>query len=202
MTDWQSDLDAFIAETKAFVERVGAKRRLADEYDAAQERGEIRTRSDNQHASSKPEEAAGVTDIGLTHKDIHEARIIRDAEVNEPGVVRRALDEKLALGEEQTKASRHQIADPNRAREEILQRVANFRAHQERFTREREDFAAAELRRMWGRANIRPQKDLQDCAVGRAGALFPLVAARTTGSRSNHAQEPYAGHLSRMQHYH
>jgi hypothetical protein len=151
MTNWQSDLDAFIAETKAFVERVGAKHRLADEYDAAQKRGEVRTRSDYQHPSSKAEEAAGVTDIGLTHKDIHEARIIRDAEVADPGIVRRSIDEKLAHGEEPTKASRRQIvADPNRAREEILQRVANFRAHQERFTRERENFAAAELRRMWG----------------------------------------------------
>jgi hypothetical protein len=116
------------------------------------------------------------TDV-IPPKDMHEARLIRDAEVNDPGIVRRTLDEKLALGEEPTKASRRQIvADPNRAREEILQRVANFRAHQERFMREREDFAAAEL------------KDLQDCAVGRAGALFPLVAARTTAC----ARQPVA----------
>ena len=47
-----------------------------------QERGEIRTQASNQ-ASSKLEEA-GVIDIGLTHKDIHEARLIRDAEVAEP----------------------------------------------------------------------------------------------------------------------
>ena len=89
------------------------------------------------------------TDV-IPPKDMHEARLIRDAEVNDPGIVRRTLDEKLALGEEPTKASRRQIvADPNRAREEILQRVADFRAHQERFMREREDFATAELRRMW-----------------------------------------------------
>ncbi|KRQ06474.1 hypothetical protein AOQ71_26025 [Bradyrhizobium manausense] len=60
------------------------------------------------------------------------------------------LDEQLAYGEEPTNASRRQIvADPNQ-REEILQRVASFRAQQERFMREREDFAAAELSRMWG----------------------------------------------------
>jgi hypothetical protein len=40
-------------------------------------------------------EAVGAADIGLTHKDIHEARTIRDAEVADPGIVRRALDEKL-----------------------------------------------------------------------------------------------------------
>jgi hypothetical protein len=148
MTNWQSDLDAFIAETKAFVEGVGAKRRLADEYDAAQEWGEVR--GDRQRTASNAE-AVGVDDIGITHKDIHEARIIRDAEANGPGIIRRTLDEKPALGEEPTEASlRQNVADPNRAREEILQRVANFRAHQERFMREREDFAAAELRRMWG----------------------------------------------------
>jgi hypothetical protein len=36
-------------------------------------------------------------------------------------------------------------------REEIRRRVANFKAHQERFMREREDHAAAELKRMWDR---------------------------------------------------
>jgi hypothetical protein len=54
-----------------------AKRRLADEYDAAQERGEIKSKPGP--ITSGPEVIAGV-DIGLTHKDIHEARIIRDAE--------------------------------------------------------------------------------------------------------------------------
>jgi hypothetical protein len=33
-------------------------------------------------------------------------------------------------------------------REEIRQRVSNFKAHQERFTREREDFAAFQMKRM------------------------------------------------------
>lgn len=51
-----------------------AKRRLADEYDAAQERGEIRTQADNQ-AFSKAEKASGPKFI--PPKEIHEARIIR-----------------------------------------------------------------------------------------------------------------------------
>ena len=58
---------------------------MASEYDAAQERGEVKSRADNQHASSEREEAFSVTDIGLTHKDIHEARTIRDAEADDPG---------------------------------------------------------------------------------------------------------------------
>jgi hypothetical protein len=51
----------------------------------------------------------------------------------------------------------HAVAEPNRKpqvnwtkseREEIVERVANFRAHQQRLMRQREDFAAAELDRM------------------------------------------------------
>jgi hypothetical protein len=49
------------------------------------------------------------------------------------------------------------IVEPNRMpvnwdkseREEIGERVANFKAHQQRFMREREDYAASALRRMW-----------------------------------------------------
>jgi hypothetical protein len=49
------------------------------------------------------------------------------------------------------------IVEPNRMpsvnwmsseREEIGQRVANFKAHQQRFLREREDFVASEWKRM------------------------------------------------------
>jgi hypothetical protein len=49
------------------------------------------------------------------------------------------------------------IVEPNRTpslnwreseREEIGCRVANFKAHQQRFIREREDYAASELKRM------------------------------------------------------
>jgi hypothetical protein len=55
------------------------KQRLADEYGAAQERGEINSAGNPN--SSKTEELPGVSGIdGLTHKDIHEARLIRDAE--------------------------------------------------------------------------------------------------------------------------
>ena len=77
------------AQADALEIEAGAKRRLADEYDAAQERGEIK--SVGKPNSSNPEELVGVNDIGLTHKDIHEARLIRDAEVADPGIVRRTL---------------------------------------------------------------------------------------------------------------
>jgi hypothetical protein len=47
----------------------------------------------------------GVADIGLTHKDIHEARKLRDAEKRDPGITCRALDEQLRHGKEPTKAA-------------------------------------------------------------------------------------------------
>ena len=36
----------------------------------------------------------------------------------------------------------------NSERDDIRQRVSNFKAHQERFTREREEFAASQMKRM------------------------------------------------------
>jgi hypothetical protein len=53
------------------------------------------------------------------------------------------------------------IVEPNRMppvnlnnseRDEIRQRVSNFKAHQERFAREREHFAASQLNRMLGQS--------------------------------------------------
>ena len=79
-----------------------AKRRIADEYDAAQERGEVAGPRDGDRRSSVERPTA--EDIGLTRKQIHEARTIRDAEENEPGIVRRVLDDAVGAGDEPTKA--------------------------------------------------------------------------------------------------
>ena len=59
-----------------------AKRHLADEYDAAQGRGEVKAANNVKTTSNA--EAVSVAAIGLTHKDIHEARQIRDAEQADP----------------------------------------------------------------------------------------------------------------------
>ena len=71
-----------------------AKRRLADEYDAAQERGEVAKLGSNQHEEGVPHgyTLATVTDLGLTRKQVHEARQLRDAEAADPGLIRRTLD--------------------------------------------------------------------------------------------------------------
>ena len=152
---WRAQADALIIEA-------AAKRRIADEYDAAQERGEVKTRADNSllpspeevgaedvpprtpeqqakidHVISQLEQGiitrdvsnrkiakidpdwhrrnlakANVTDIGLTHKDVHEARRLRDIEAADPGVTQRTLDEILDRGEEPTRAAFHAAIRP------------------------------------------------------------------------------------------
>lgn len=69
-----------------------AKVRLADEYDAAQARGEVAG-----HGRSKVEadNLTTAADLGLRRDQIHEARQIRDAERESPGLIRRALDQMV-----------------------------------------------------------------------------------------------------------
>ncbi len=66
-----------------------AKRRLADEYDAAQERGEVAKSGDTlRNGPGVPKRNAGkatAADVGLSRKEIHEARSIRDAQKRDPG---------------------------------------------------------------------------------------------------------------------
>ena len=47
---------------------------------------------------------ATVADIGITRKEIHDARLVRDAEVADPGIVRRTVEEDVAAGKGPTKA--------------------------------------------------------------------------------------------------
>jgi len=91
------------AQADALEIEAQAKRRLADEYDAAQERGEVR--GPGQHGGNISDEyiSPRVSDLGLTHVQIQQAREIRDAEVEDPGIVRRTLDEALDAGEEPTR---------------------------------------------------------------------------------------------------
>ena len=84
-----------------------AKRRLADESDATHERGEVAGPQGSGERSGRERSptTATVADLGLTRKAIHEARQLRDAEAADPGVIRWALDARLAQGQEPTKAA-------------------------------------------------------------------------------------------------
>ncbi|GGB63002.1 hypothetical protein GCM10011316_38620 [Roseibium aquae] len=57
--------------------------RLAEEYDAAQERGEVKGHG---HKSDVPDwnNTPSAAELGLRRKDIHEGRKIRDAEREKP----------------------------------------------------------------------------------------------------------------------
>lgn len=103
-TVYRAQADALAIESEA-------KRRLADEYDAAQERGEVA--GSGQYSRSQAEHLPTASDLNLSRKAIHEARQVRDAEAADPGVTRRALDGLIARGEEPTRAAlRREIAPP------------------------------------------------------------------------------------------
>jgi hypothetical protein len=53
---------------------------LADEDDSAQERREVATSRDGDHRRSDKERRPTAADVGLSRKQIHEARAVRDAE--------------------------------------------------------------------------------------------------------------------------
>jgi hypothetical protein len=93
--------DVHRAQANALAIRARAEMRLAEEYDDAQERGDI-LRS-GEHSFSHPEKLSGV-DV-LPPKDLHEARKFRDAEAAEPGLISRAIDAMIERGEEPTRAA-------------------------------------------------------------------------------------------------
>lgn len=94
--------EIYRAQADILMTEARGKMRLAEEYDAAQDRGEVR-RANNEKTTSEAE-AVSAADIGLTHKAIHEARQIRDAERADPGITERILNDIVSRGEEPTKA--------------------------------------------------------------------------------------------------
>jgi hypothetical protein len=96
------------AQADALEIEAAAKRKLADEYDAAQERGEVaRTGEQDRVRDSVPYGNAIPStskELGISRKDIHEARMIRDAEEAQPGIVRDTIKESIEAGEEPTRA--------------------------------------------------------------------------------------------------
>ena len=92
------------AQADALEIEARAKRRLADEYDAAQERREVATGREGSSGRLTGKRPANVADLGVTRLQVHEARRLRDAEATAPGIVRRTLDTCLSQGQEPTKA--------------------------------------------------------------------------------------------------
>jgi hypothetical protein len=96
------------AQAHALAIRARAEIRLAEEYDAAQVRGEVARngqRGPEKARNNNEVRPATTADLGLRHDEIHEARKLRDAEAAEPGLIRRSLDAMLERGEEPTRAA-------------------------------------------------------------------------------------------------
>lgn len=95
------------AQANALEIEARAKIRLADEYDAAQERGEVATgnRAKDFAVADDNAKPATAADLGLRRDQIHEARQLRDAEAEAPGFIRQTLDGLVDAGEEPTKAA-------------------------------------------------------------------------------------------------
>ena len=95
-----------------------AMRRLADEYDAAQDRGEVAGHGGARNSNlpdEKVEPLSTAAVIGLSHKDIHDAWQVRDAEQASPGIVRRSLDTLVAAKVEPTRAAVARLIDADDA---------------------------------------------------------------------------------------
>lgn len=100
--------EVYRAQADALTIEARAKMRLAEEYDAAKDAGEVAGHGGsrgNQHVAKVGDaDLATISDIGLTKQDIHEARVIRDVERADPGITERALQGMVSRGEEPTKA--------------------------------------------------------------------------------------------------
>jgi len=107
------------SQAHALAIRARAEMRLAEEYDAAQERGDV----PKQGSHVAGENMMATADLGIRRDEIHEARKMRDAEIQSPGIISRTIEGMVERGEEPTRAAlRKQISErpkPQMAREPL-----------------------------------------------------------------------------------
>jgi hypothetical protein len=104
-------VEVHTSQAHALAIRARAEMRLAEEYDAAQERGEVST-GGNPTVVAPNGSLATAADLGIRRDEIHEARKLRDAEAASPGIIQRTINEMVEQGEEPTSAAlRRKIAD-------------------------------------------------------------------------------------------
>lgn len=96
--------DVHRSQAHALAIRARAEMRLAEEYDDAQDRGEVK-RLGGDTSGVAYHNTASAADLGLRRDEIHEARRLRDAETAEPGLIQRALTAMVDRGEEPTRAA-------------------------------------------------------------------------------------------------
>jgi predicted Rdx family selenoprotein len=104
--------DALLIEARAKV-------RIADEYDAAQAAGQVGVKGQRTDLVPDGNKVPTADDVGLSRKEVHEARKLRDAERRTPGIVERAIAARLAAGLEPSRANlRATIGTRSATREE------------------------------------------------------------------------------------
>lgn len=104
--------DVHRAQGHALAIRSRAEMRLAEEYDAAQERGEVAGDGRPKKTVGDDNGIATASDLGLRRDEIYEARRLRDAEAADPGVIERTVNDMVDRGEEPTRAAlRRQVIE-------------------------------------------------------------------------------------------
>jgi hypothetical protein len=100
------DVIAVAHRTRADALRIEARAKelYATEYTEAQERGEVQRHGGQSERDIPDENIPSVQELGVDPKLVHEGRMIRGAEENDPGVVGRTLDELVQAGQEPTRA--------------------------------------------------------------------------------------------------
>ena len=95
--------EVYRAQADALSIEAQAKMRLADEYDAAKAAEEVAPQGRPKNLpDGKVLPKAG--EVGISYKQAHDARELRDAEAADPGATERILSDIVARGEEPTKA--------------------------------------------------------------------------------------------------
>lgn len=146
------------AQADALLIESNAKRRLADEYDAARERGEVAGHGRPEKVADADHKAT-LSDIGFTKQKLAEARAIRDAEARDPGIVEKTLNDALARGDEPTRAEVKRAVSP-------IQQMREKAAQEEQSWIDNRDFRA--LRKLWRSSSAGAQAMFRDYIKGEA----------------------------------
>lgn len=94
------------AQADALLIEARAKMRLADEYDLAQARGEVAGHGGGRNFKVADRNVeTTIAELGLRRDEIHDARKLRDAEREDPGIIERAIAARLMAAQEPTRAT-------------------------------------------------------------------------------------------------
>jgi hypothetical protein len=94
---------AYRLQADALLIEARAKMALADQYDEAQAAGMVATQGRPKKVSD--ENLFRLEDVGLNKARVHEARKLRDAETKRPGLVQQAIEARIEVGLEPSRAN-------------------------------------------------------------------------------------------------